>query len=350
MQFCRRSVENESPKMKVHNSVKIISLVVLTLQNAILSLSMRYVRTQPGDMFISSTAVVMSEVVKCFASLALVYYYEAISWTHFVNFVYNTAIRQPLDTLKVSIPSVAYIIQNNLLYLAASHLDAATVQITYQLKILTTAIFAVCMLRRTLGLHQWIALLLLLSGVGLVQISDVSDRTAALGVEQNRLIGMIAALSACVLSGFAGIYFEKILKGSDISVWMRNVQLSVISIPAGLVHAFVKDWQSLATDGFFFGYNYFVIYVVLLQAIGGLLVAVVVKYADNILKGFATSLAIVLSCILSMYLFDFKINFKFIAGANFVIASVFLYGYPLPSVSKPYQPPPKEKNAEATFI
>ena len=36
--------------------------------------------------------------------------------------------------------------------------------------------------------------------------------------------------------------------------------------------------------GFFYGYDLFVVYLVALNATGGLLVAVVVKYADNILK------------------------------------------------------------------
>jgi hypothetical protein len=49
--------------------------------------------------------------------------------------------------------------------------------------------------------------------------------------EQNPLIGFAAVVVSCLISGFAGVYFEKILKGSDVSVWMRNIQLALIAIP-----------------------------------------------------------------------------------------------------------------------
>ena len=88
----------------------------------------------------------------------------------------------------------------------------------------------------------------------------------------------------------------------------------------------------------FYGFDGFVIYLVLLQAGGGLLVAVVVKHADNILKGFATSLAILISCFASVYLFQFELTFIFALGAAFVIFSIFLYGYV----------PPTPKNGKST--
>ena len=43
-------------------------------------------------------------------------------------------------------------------------------QVTYQLKILTTALFSVCMLHKKLGVFKWISLLLLMLGVTLVQV------------------------------------------------------------------------------------------------------------------------------------------------------------------------------------
>ncbi|KAE8744683.1 hypothetical protein FOCC_FOCC008686 [Frankliniella occidentalis] len=316
----------QSPSM-----LKYVSLVTLTLQNAVLGLSMRYARTRPGDMFLSSSAVLMSEFVKLITCLGIVWKEEG-SFARATASIHNTVIKQPLDTLKVCVPSLVYIIQNNLLYVSASHLDAATYQVTYQLKILTTAMFAVTMLRRSLLKTQWISLVTLVLGVVLVQLANTDPPKVIVGgPEQNRVIGFSAALCACLLSGFAGIYFEKILKGSDISVWMRNVQLSSLSLPIGLFTCLVTDWEVMTTKGLFFGYNGFVWYLVVLQAGGGLLVAMVVKYADNILKGFATSLAIILSCIASIYLFEFNLTFQFALGAALVIASIFLYGYVPPN-------------------
>ena len=70
-------------------------------------------------------------------------------------------------------------------------------------------------LRRKLLGTQWLSLLVLLVGVALVQLAQTEEKKVTEGPEQNRLVGFGAALSACVLSGFAGIYFEKILKVSN---------------------------------------------------------------------------------------------------------------------------------------
>ena len=46
-----------------NKSLKYWSLAILTFQNASLILTIRYSRTLPGDMYVSSTAVVLAEVI-----------------------------------------------------------------------------------------------------------------------------------------------------------------------------------------------------------------------------------------------------------------------------------------------
>jgi solute carrier family 35 (UDP-sugar transporter), member A1/2/3 len=72
---------------------------------------------------------------------------------------------------------------------------------------------------------------------------------------------------------------------------------------------YTYDFKPVMKDGFFQGYNSTVWIVITLQALGGLVIAVVIKYADNILKGFATSISIIFSSLVSYFILsDFQPN------------------------------------------
>lgn len=73
-------------------------------------------------------AVLMSEVVKFITCLGLVYL-ESGGVKGLLDSIDKQIIKQPIDTLKVCVPSFVYLVQNNLLYVSASHLDAATYQV-----------------------------------------------------------------------------------------------------------------------------------------------------------------------------------------------------------------------------
>lgn len=324
--------------------LKQLSLVLLTLQNALLILVMRYTRTRKGDMYFATTAVVLSEGLKVLTSMMILAAQEG-TFIKLMCYLRDNIWRQPLDCLKVSVPAFIYTLQNNLLYIALSNLDAATFQVSYQLKILTTALFSVLMLKKKLSPQQWSALVILFVGVALVQFrpeDSKSSKTAT--TDQRPSMGLFAVILSCFMSGFAGVYFEKILKGTKQSLWLRNVQLGSMSVIIGLITMEIKDGPKIQERGFFFGYDYVVWIVIVFQSLGGLLVAVVVKYADNILKGFATSAAIVLSCIASIYLFDFKLSFPFTTGAFLVIISVYIYSKFVPENSLPQVNVGKEKS------
>ncbi|XP_074544229.1 solute carrier family 35 member A3b [Halichoeres trimaculatus] len=293
---------------------------------------MRYSRTlkEEGPRYLPSSAVISAEALKVLICILL-----TLRDTSYSVRAMNQLLREEIvtkfgETLKLAIPAGIYTLQNNLLYVALSELDAATYQITYQLKILTTALFSVSMLGKRLGLYQWLSLLLLMAGVALVQWPTDSgeDTEQKIVTGSSQFMGLMAVLMACVSSGFAGVYFEKILKETKQSVWIRNIELGLFSFVFGVIGMIVYDGKKVRESGIFQGYNTITWIVVFLQAVGGLVIAVVIKYADNILKGFATSISIILSAVFSYFLLDdFNPTSVFFPGAVLVITATFLYSY-----------------------
>jgi len=130
------------------------------------------------------------------------------------------------------------------------NLDAATYQVTYQLKILTTAGFSVLLLQKQLHFTQWFSLILLTVGVALVQIPGAE--VLSIHPERNRLTGLISVLVACFSSGFAGVFYEKLLKtSSQPSVIIRNLQLGVFSLLLSGSGMMISDISEILEKGKF---------------------------------------------------------------------------------------------------
>ena len=74
------------------------------------------------------------------------------------------------------------------------------------------------------------------------------------------------------------------------------------------------------------GFGWLAWLVVALQVFGGLIVGMVVKYADNILKNFANALSVIFTVIGAMPLFGQYPSIFFLFGVIMVLLSVFMYG------------------------
>jgi solute carrier family 35 (UDP-sugar transporter), member A1/2/3 len=364
---------------------KYFVLVLLVLQNTCLVLLMRYSRTRPGTMYLGSTAVCCDEAMKlitCLGIITCTYYlrkrnnndggaeysqlnnsdadaddkfddgfdeydvdddvdddvgdrHDATSTTQLNqgDEKFREYLRDQLQfDFRMGGLALLYTVQKNLLYVAISNLDAAVFQVTYQAKILTTALFSVLLLKRKLSRQKIGGLMLLTLGVALVQLDKVEENASKSYQEQHRWVGVLAVLGACLTSGFGGVYFELVLKphqagstGPPPSVWAKNVQLSTFAFIIALITAFIKDHKAILSDGFFQGYSPLVLLVITLEAGGGLVVAAVIKYADNILKSFATAVSIVTSTIVSMVVFGFVVSKLFIQGSLLVFIAIGLY-------------------------
>jgi UDP-sugar transporter A1/2/3 len=222
------------------------------------------------------------------------------------------------------------------------------------MKILTTAAFSVILLRKKLTPVKWLALFFLALGVGMVQLQTIgsSSHGDAGHAAMVPFKGFLAVAAACFTSGLAGVYFEMVLKNSSGDLWIRNVQLSLFSLLPALTPIIVSGHRPTggALPSFTSLFENFTVAAwatVATQVLGGLVTALVIKYADNIMKGFATSLSIVLSFLLSVALFHVHITLAFLAGATVVLAATWLYSQPDTSCGRRSQ---RAKPSEAPVL
>ena len=108
---------------------KYVSLLVLIFQNTALVLTMRYSRTGEGPKYLASTAVVLTELLKFTICFGMVFHEHDLHLAKTLGILKTEIVGNFAETIKLSIPAILYTIQNNLLYLALSHLDAATFQV-----------------------------------------------------------------------------------------------------------------------------------------------------------------------------------------------------------------------------
>lgn len=332
---------------------KLILLTGMVLQNSATVLVGRYTRSSvPADqLYVVNHLILITEIGKLLFSC--VFEYVTTNGQLWESIDANI-IQQPYDALKILVPALLYLVQNSLLYTALSNLTAPVFQVTYQAKLVTTAIVSVMMLNRKYSFQQWICLVALSLGVAIVVLGETGNETKSTpSGEQSLTIGLISVTIACVSSALAGVYFEKVVKtvavgdkaAKPVSVWMRNIQLAFFTILTALIQGWwsAKPNEAGSHQPYLHGFTGWVWILVLLQAGGGLLVAAVIKYADNVLKGLATGVSVCFATGVSTILFGTPIGTQFTIGATMILASVYVFSNPIKSMPAPLSPKVEEE-------
>ena len=312
--------------------LKAIVLALLVGQNAGLVLATSYSRLRRVKvMYLGATVVLLGEVLKLFISLALSAH-EAGS----LGAVGRELYAERAQSWKYAVPALVYTLQNNLAFVALSNLSAATYQITAQLKIPMTAALSWALLGRRISRVQWLAVALLCAGVILVQLRPDEIRSKRFGqrAQMRPVVGLAAVLTQACASAFAGVWFERVIKqpradGRGVpSLWTSSLQLCAFSIPLALAALVTHEAKALRDGGPLQGFDRITLLVLLLHVAGGVLVALTLKHADNVVKTFAVSIAIALSCAGSYLLFAAALSPQFFVGALVVLGATALYSAP----------------------
>lgn len=343
------------------SSFKLALLAMMVLQNSSTVLVGRYTRAgiPKADLYDVNHLITVIELCKLLLSAVLEYY---TTDGQLVQSVQLHILDKPMDALKISVPAILYLLQNTLLYVALTNLTAPIFQVTYQAKLVTTALVSVFMLKRTYSTQQWTCLVAISLGVAIVVLGEqqtASTSTATLVESKNTagnlVTGLTAVSIACFSSAMAGVYFEYVLKkpadskgekaAQPPSLWMRNIQLAFFSVVTAVLQGLWKSSTSTAaaetaftaTQSYFHGFTVWAWILVALQAGGGMLVAAVIKYADNVLKGLATGVSVVVATVLSMLFFGTPLTANFAVGGVLILTAVYLFSNPLPNFG--YAPP-----------
>ncbi|KAK2757655.1 hypothetical protein FQN54_004624 [Arachnomyces sp. PD_36] len=376
---------------------------MLILQYTTTSLLLHHSRTMPpihSTRYLPSTTVLLSELLKLTFSLTISLYRlsSTIPPSMPATSLFSTLSSSVFsgDSWKLAIPAGLYTLANTLQYVAAGNLEPGSWVVSAQVKVVVVGVAGAWMIGggggsrlRALGARNWLAMLMLLVGVGIVQmaIADPRDpmddeymrlyipqtvtewremggavannlrkRSATYqGIEDDLLmmgtprldpmVGFGATVGSCLAAGLASVYLEKVVRESShagTSLWVRNVQLAVYSIvPALFIGVVFLDGEKIARVGFFEGYNAVVWAVVVTQAAAGIASAFCMRYADQRVKNMAGGLSIVTSAVGGWFCFGGGISGNFILGSLTVLASLYLYTTSHPTSSQNiFSPPP----------
>lgn len=319
---------NSSMFSSINFSLKTWILISICMQNAGYTLLRKYSRMTED---VSSTEILLfSEVIKI--SIAI---YATLKDAQTPD-ADSSVKGQGLDRLhwlvikswKMFVLAAIYGVMNILSFVALQYIGAGEFTICAQLKVLTTASFSVMILGTSLSNTKWRALVLLVLGCILVASpSFLNVPESEKDKKRNEVLGYAAVLTEVLLSGFASIYFEKVVKSTTevVTIWERNFQLAVYSI---IMYGGIMCYESFTSQRVVFAnWSMLSVIVAVLGATGGLLVAATLKYADSILKTMATAGAIVLSTILGHYFLDGPFTTIVCIGAVVTIVAIMNYTF-----------------------
>lgn len=221
-------------------SIKLLVLIILSLQNSLFTVLRRYSQGVLKENYSKYELLLLGEIIKITFSSYMVLQQppaedvrpETVTKTPAQHFHYLVQTSGKMVGL-----AAIYGAMNILSFVSLRNIGAGLFTIFAQTKILTTAVFSTIILNRSYSTTKWRALLAL--SLGVLLFSEPVWNKADIGATSessdvgNTVVGVGAVIIEVTLSGFASIYFEKVIKTdpTKLNIWERNFQLALVCFP-----------------------------------------------------------------------------------------------------------------------
>eukprot|EP00927_Polykrikos_kofoidii_P053271 TRINITY_DN4760_c0_g1_i2.p1 TRINITY_DN4760_c0_g1~~TRINITY_DN4760_c0_g1_i2.p1 ORF type:complete len:369 (-),score=51.91 TRINITY_DN4760_c0_g1_i2:202-1308(-) len=264
-------------------------VVLMTLQPVLVTVS----KSPEGRIeYNTMVSTMCSELLKSFISLAFL----------FATGDYKHASLDIRSALEYAVPAVIYAINNNLAFVILTYVDTTTFQLLSQMKIAFTGLLFRFILGRDLAGYQYLAIWQLSCGAAVSQIPVCIGE-----LHGTSFMGLVLSVISCILSALGGIYTEKLMKSKGkSSIHWQNCILYFWGIVMNLVGAhsgmnMTKDAvASPEMTGLFHGFNTWGYVLILNNALNGLAISAILKYADNIARVYAHAVSMIVTMFISV--------------------------------------------------
>ena len=330
-----------------YGTLRMLLLVATCCQTTADVLLRSYSKHTLGEQYMPQSVLLAAELLKLVLSLAAMR----------MDAQHASIVTLLTGSKAAIVPAICYLTMNLLQYDAVMRLDAASFSTLSQLKLLTSALLSRLLLKRYITAARWRSLMVLVLGVVLiVHQADVAARrssgemsecghghalrvasmpkghakASASAAWYSYLIGVGELLVQTTLSAFVGVFLERYFKrdASALSIWEVNVQLALWSALAYLLLCIWPNAQGPSVShGIFHGWSLVTCGVAVVAALGGILVALCLRYTDAVLKNLPVACSIVLVSGFSAMWLGGPATLPTGVGASLVAIAIFDYSF-----------------------
>ncbi|KAF2395650.1 hypothetical protein EJ06DRAFT_484915 [Trichodelitschia bisporula] len=237
-----------------------------------------------------------------------------------------------------------YVIINNTIFVLFRLADPGTIQLIKSGTTLITAVVMIFALGTKIVGGQWIAIVLQVCGIVVTQYGPNGGATYPLST-------YLLLVFQTTLSAVSSVYNQKLCKSVDGSLHVMNMTLYAAGCIINLVVHVVIRFINADEPGFFTGYaNLGAVMVIISNVFVGLAMTAVYKYADALIKCFATAISTAILLYISPILFNINFSFLVIPGTLTVFLATWLYMEATPKPPAQATLTPAEVPAERSFF
>ena len=225
----------------------------------------------------------------------------------------------------LAIPGALYAVNNYLKFIMQLYFKPTTAKMLSNLKIIVIALLMRSVMRRNFSVFQWEALFLLVAGITTNQLASPNCDGTTTAADFFTPAAVLYTLGSITIPSLASVYNEFALKKHmETSVLLQNFFLYFYGVCFNLI-GYVLFSGGSSSKSIFTGFNTVTLALVVNNALQGILSSFFFKFADTILKKYSSTIATILTGLMSAALFGHKLTMNFVIGVSIVFISMHLF-------------------------